>query len=719
MRHPIRLLAASLTVGLFSSFFVSVSAQADPPTGVDTTNSRDSASLEILMGSVVGGSSRNTISEVNTPSWVWIDGTSDLTTLLTSSTTPSGSESQQNASYNTLSDQYYYFQNPNYVRNPANTINGVQVNQGNPTSSGAVAIDWSSGSKLPGSGGFLTKISVYDDDGFIKANARYRLQVLGKDTIDNVYKVLGNGGSGTQFSPSSAKPSMTFYDCDPSASSSCAPIAAADTPGGKNPTFDATNAGAGEAYGITNSSGFAYVWVTMTGVAASNLFHFQLRLSDAEADDLTDFPADQDFSDVFPARIISGSGYTPTSTNGSATLQEMPWKATAAGKNYTTQASFRITTSCLWGSTIADPGASTSVISPDTKTAGTGDSTLTVTIKNRCGTALSGQKITIVKPDGTHVVLTTNGSGVATLAVTDTGSAWTGDFDTHVGDFPTGTPPTGEPFASPTMTFQAPPAANAGNSEVVIDDDTDTADGTSTSIVTVTVKDQYGNPVGAGQSVCFTVTNGDGTISNGPWVTDANGQVTTTVTAPTSSGQTQINAALGTCASPQGSIGTVTYNHEPGAADAPTSDVTIETDTASSDGTTETTVTVVVRDANGNPVGAGQAVCLVLADGTGTLSSGPWVTDSEGRVTATVTSPASPGFAQIDAAFGTCDSPGENIGAVNVNFVDGYVPPSDPESSGSPLPNTGLSSTSPLVPLTFLTCGLVLVVASRIRRKVN
>jgi hypothetical protein len=72
-------------VGLFSSFFVSVSAQADPPTGVDTTNSSDSASLEILMGSVVGGSSRNTISEVNTANWVWIDGTSDLTTLLTSS----------------------------------------------------------------------------------------------------------------------------------------------------------------------------------------------------------------------------------------------------------------------------------------------------------------------------------------------------------------------------------------------------------------------------------------------------------------------------------------------------------------------------------------------------------------------------------------------------------------------------------------------------------
>jgi hypothetical protein len=712
MRNPLRLIAAPLFIAVVSSLFIPMGANAAPPVILDTTSARDSASLEILMGSVVGGSSRNTISEVNTANWVWIDGTSDLTSFLTSTTTPTGSSASQNSSYNSLSDQYYYFQNPNYVRNPANTISGVQVNQGNPTAAGAVAIDWSTGSKLPGGGGFLAKISVYNDDHLIMPYARFRLQVMGKDVDDNVYKVLGNGAPGTQFSPSNAKPSMTFFDCDPSASSTCSPLAAGDTPGGVNPTFDATNAGAGEAYGITNSSGFAYVWVTMTGVAASNLFQFQLRLSDAEADDTTEFPADLDYSDVFPARIISGSGFTPTSTLGSATVQEMPWKPTAAGKIYTSQASFRITTSCLWGSTIMDSSASTSVISPDTKTAGSGNSTLTVTVKNRCGTALSGQKITIVKPDGSQVVLTTNGSGVATLTVEDTGSAWTDQFDTYVGDFPEGTPTTGEPFASPTMTFEAPPSASASNSEVTIDDDTDTADGTSTSIVTVTVKDQNGDAMGAGESVCFEVSNGDGTISNGPWVTDANGQVTVTVTAPTTSGQTQIDATLGTCDAPGAAIGTVDYNHEPGAANAVASDVTIESDTADSDGTTETTVTVVVRDANGNPVGAGQSVCLVLADGDGGLSAGPWVTDSEGQVTAAVTSPATPGFAQIDATLGTCDAPGAAIGTVNIDFVEGYNPPTDNE----PLANTGLSLPPPLLPVALLAIGLVIAVVKRDRR---
>ena len=712
MSNPLRPIAAALFLAFVSSLFIPMGANAAPPVILDTTNARDSASLEILMGSVVGANSRNTISEVNTANWVWVDGTSDRTSFLTSATTPTGSSASQSSSYNSLSDQYYRFQNPNYTRDPANTINGVQVNQGNPTGVGAVAIDWSTGSKLPGSGGFLAKISVYDDDHIIKPNARFRLQVMGKDETDNVYKVLGNGAPGSQFSPNSARVSMTFFDCDPSASSSCEPLAPGDTPGGVNPTYNTTTAGAGEAYGQTNSSGFAYVWVTMAGTAASNLFQFQLRLSDAEAGDVTGFPADLDYSDVFPARIISGSGYTPTSTLGSATMQAMPWKPVAAGKDYTTQASFRITTSCLWGSTLADTSASTSVVSPDTKTAGTGNSTLTVTMKNRCGGALSGQKVTIVKPDGTQVVLTTNGSGVATLAVEDTDEEWSGEFDTYLGDFPEGTPTTGEPFASPSMTFQAAPAANAGESEVTIDDDTDTADGTSTSIVTVTVKDQYGDPVGAGQSVCFSVTNGDGTISNGPWVTDANGQVTTTVTAPTTAGQTQINAALGTCASPQGSIGTVNYNHDPGAADAPTSDVTIESGTADSDGSTETTVTVVVRDANGNPVGAGQSVCLVLADGTGALSAGPWVTNSQGQVTATVTSPGSPGFAQIDATLGTCDAPGASIGSVLIDFVDGYTPPTDNE----PLANTGQSLPLPLLPLALLALGIVIAVVNRSRR---
>jgi hypothetical protein len=461
--------ASTLAVAaLAASLLIPTGVALAAPAATTDTNvaAGDLASLEILMGSqILGGTQRATITEASVNSWGWMDATSDRKKLLTSATTPTGSEINQAPSYNTLSDQYYWFQNPNYVRNPANTLTRPSFNQGNPTAVGSKAIDWSSGGKLPGNGGFLAKIAIYDADQIIKTNALFRIQMLGLDeTAPQQFKVLGNGAAGSQFTPSNAKPSFTFYDCDPSASSTCAPLAAADTTGGTNPTFDVVNAGAGEAYAQTNSAGFAYVWVTMAGVAASNLYDFQLRVSDANAEELAAdvFPAALDYSSVFPAFITSGEGFTPTSVTGSVVARTVPWAATAAGKDYASQSTFRLTSSCLWGSTLVDSTSATSTIATTPKVAGTGAATLTVSIKNRCGNAMSGQKITVVKPDGTRLVLTTNGSGVATTPVADTGSPWTGEFPTYLGDFPTGVLP--DPYATPVMTFTAPPVATGATS---------------------------------------------------------------------------------------------------------------------------------------------------------------------------------------------------------------------------------------------------------------
>jgi hypothetical protein len=100
----------------------------------------------------------------------------------------------------------------------------------------------------------------------------------------------------------------------------------------------------------------------------------------------------------------------------------------------------------------------------------------------------------------------------------------------------------------------------------------------------------------------------------------------------------------------------------------------------------------------------------VLADGTGALSAGPWVTNSQGQVTATVTSPGSPGFAQIDATLGTCDAPGASIGTVNIDFV---------ESPIEPLAKTGLTLPPPVLPLALLALGIMMAVMNRARREVN
>ncbi len=653
---------------LSGALLTSMTAQAAYIRGVDTSNTTHKASMEYLMGSEVVGSSRSPISENNVNGWVWMDAGADVTTLLTASTTPSGSNLAQSTSRTGLADNFYRYSrvgvNPNLTVNPdpANSIGAAKTNQSNPTVAGAKPIDWSTGSKLPG-GGQLIKVAIFDNAGNIVPNARFRVQMLGQDTTDNIFKVLGNGTG--QFSPANAQPSFTFFDCDPSVSSTCVAMPAENTASGVNPTYNKTTPGAGEAFAQTNESGYSYIWATMAGVAASNLFNFQVRVSDAPAETTT-FPGDLDYSSVFPSYITSGTGYTPTSVSPDLITQTVPWAPVQAGKRYTSQSFFRVTTECLWGSTLADPSSLTSVISPSTKVAGSGNSTLTVGIKSRCGTNLSGQKITIKNPDGTTTTLTTNASGVATMPVVDDGTEKNETYETFLGATATGTP-----ALSPTMEFTAPPVPDADNSTVVINKSTNTADGSSSATVTVTVVDQFGNPIPAGTAVCLEKSAGLGTLGTGPWTTNASGQVTTTITSPTEVGSATITAWVGTCANKGDEIGPVNIDFTPGAADPGPSTIEINKSTNTADGESSATVTVKIVDQFGNPVQPGTEVCLEKTQGLGTLGVGPWKTDANGNVTTTITSPTTVGDATIKAWIGPCGEKGGEVGSVDIEFVPG------------------------------------------------
>ena len=691
--------ASAILVGLFS-FGVTVPAQAEAPPGTDTSASTNLASIETLHGTSIVGNAPNPIRQTiqEDGSWEWLDTTANYKNLLRAATTPAGiGTSEQYPGESTLFSQFYQYINGDpfclgacgsfdYYQAPLNKPNYkfyASDGVGSP-------IDWSGTSKLPGNGGLLVRVGIYGTDGTIVPNARFRAQLMAQN--GTYYGVLGNGTG--KLAPENSIPKLTFYDCDPSASSSCAPIAGADMPGGVNPT-------AAEAYAQTNAQGYAYVWVTVSGPAARDLSNHMLRISDAGAGDTTLFPGDLDYSHVFPATVVTAGSnqVTPNSVaGGSVYLRTAPWVPSAANNpgvlNYAHQATvspnvfksvsffgFQTGGSCLWGSTLADPASAASVISPISRTAGTGTSTLTVSMKNRCGGNLSGQEITVVLPNGDHEVLTTNSSGVATYTIPDpvtVGSV--NSYPTFLGNFPTGTPTTGTAYGSPTMTYLAPPVPNAGNSTVVLSAPTNPADGTSSATVIVTVNDQYGNPVPAGTPVCFSKElTGTGTLGSGPWVTDANGQVTTTITAPTFVGSDKIEATLGTCDAPGASIGTVDVEYVPGPPSAGDSVMTIDKSTNPADGSSTATVTVTVTDANGNPVPSGTSVCLSITLGDGTLSIGPWTTDANGQVTATVTSPTTVGSATIHGTLGTCDAPGGAIGDVNIDYVPG--PPSAADST--------------------------------------
>jgi len=718
------LFAASLVSLTMISSLVFAGSQvsiAVEPIPVNATMSQfNMASVEVLMGSEVlpasygpqtNNGGRKSISEVGTANWKYIDATSNIKDLLTSSTTPVGAGLQQYSGATTLWDQFYtrywntgteFFPSPkhNFTHSAGNVFyrsSQVPAKVGDPTPS---PINWSNPSaKLPGAGGFVAKVAIYELDGTIVPNARFKAQIMGRDD-SGIYKILGADTG--QFTIANSKPSMTFYDCDPSASASCAPIPEGQTIGGANPT--AATASPGEAEVKTSADGYVYIWVSVGGIIASNYSDFQLRISDfAEGAD-PGFPAALDYSGVFPAYVttpLDDTYYTRDSTKlGFQTERTTPWvpgRNNSATLNYANQGTvfgdsfatpskifgsvvpFEMFTggTCLWGSTLVDPASATGVISPDSKTAGTGTTTLTVTVKNLCGTALAGQKITVVLPDGSQVVLTTGANGQATYTIPDNMTEAEKTYPLYLGNFPTGTPPTGDPYASPDVSWLAPPVPDASKSSIVIDKPSNTADGSSSATVTVTIRDQFGNPVPAGTEVCLEKSSGLGVLGAGPWTTGVGGTVTTTITSPTTLGSATITAWVGPCSDKGASVGDVDIDFIPGAPSASSSEIKIDQVKAPADGTSKSKVTVTLKDANGNPVAAGQEICL-FNSGAGTMGAGPWTTDAEGKVVVDVTSPTTAGTANITAKIGACPGTGPDLGPVTVDFVP---PPSADNST--------------------------------------
>ena len=89
------------------------------------------------------------------------------------------------------------------------------------------------------------------------------------------------------------------------------------------------------------------------------------------------------------------------------------------------------------------------------------------------------------------------------------------------------------------------------------------------------------------------------------------------------------------------------------------------------DGADSSTLTITVRDANNNLVD-GQAVFFAITGGTGgTLSSGPWTTNSSGVATATLTSTNATTLT-VTGYLGT-DASGTSVGTDTVTFVAGVA----------------------------------------------
>ena len=271
--------------------------------------------------------------------------------------------------------------------------------------------------------------------------------------------------------------------------------------------------------------------------------------------------------------------------------------------------------------------------SPTTITAdGSSTSTITVQLIDSYGNYLSDKtgvsSITLSTTLGAITTPVYQNNGTYRAVVTSATSAGTATVSGTIN----GTTMTN----TVTLSFVAG-AASGGYSTISASPTELKADGTSTSTITVQLKDQYGNKLTDSRDYTVDLTETIGTSNVSVTATNKNdGTFTATITAPTTVGIATISGNLsGTSITTQSITNTATIKFITGSAVVATSTITGSPSSITANGTSTSTITVQLKDAYGND--------LTTSGGTVTLtqSAGSLTTvkdNSNGTYTATLTS---------------------------------------------------------------------------------
>ena len=224
----------------------------------------------------------------------------------------------------------------------------------------------------------------------------------------------------------------------------------------------------------------------------------------------------------------SGTGNTLSpasgSTNSSGVFTSALTSTVAATK--TVSATINGTAITQTATVTVNPASSVSAslstvgASPTSFTAG-GNSTITVTVKDGSGNPLSGIPVTLSATGAGNSFTqpaATNGSGVTTGTFGSTGAG------SHTVTAVAG----GVTLNQQPVVSVSAGSANAGNSSVTAQP-TAIAVGTGSSTITVTVKDQFGNPV-SGSNVVLAASGSGNTLTGGG-ATNASGVATGTLSS--------------------------------------------------------------------------------------------------------------------------------------------------------------------------------------------
>jgi adhesin/invasin len=277
------------------------------------------------------------------------------------------------------------------------------------------------------------------------------------------------------------------------------------------------------------------------------------------------------------------------------------------------------------------PSAATSAITaspPSIPADGSSTSVITVQLRDQASTnwTTGGDAVTLATTLGTLSAVTDNADGTYTATLT----AGTASGAARI----TGTLNAVAITDDATVLLTAG-AASAGNSTISALPILLGADGSSTSLITVQLKDTNDNELTTGGDA-VTLATTLGTLST---VTDnADGTYTATLTAGTTAGTATITGTVN--GTPIGDDATVTLS----AASAATSTITASPSLIASDGAATSTITVQLKDATSANLTSGGDL-VELATTLGTLGS---ITDNgDGTYTAILTAGTTSGPATI------------------------------------------------------------------------
>ena len=375
---------------------------------------------------------------------------------------------------------------------------------------------------------------------------------------------------------------------------------------------------------IGSASAFSLTGVPAS-VAAGGTGSVTVTVRDAYGNTVTGFTGAVTFTSNDPLASLPAA-YTFTGGDAGVHTFTNAYTLKTAGSSTVTVTSGAVTATT--GGIAVTPGPATTLAASSAGSVALGASLpLTVTAKDAFGNVATGY---------TGTVAVTSSDGAATLPASHTYAGG----DAGIAVFPVTFATSGSQTVTATDTGNGAiqgmttigvgaGAASATTSTIGASPGSITADGSSTTTITVGLKDVFGTSLSAGGATVALSTTG-GTLSA---VTDnGNGTYTATLTAPSIVGSGVVSGTVNGTAIV--STATVTFHVPIGPASGATSTIGASPGSIAPDGSSTSTITVQLEDAAGNDLIAGGDTVALSTTG-GTLSA---VTDNhDGTYTATLT----------------------------------------------------------------------------------